>query len=252
MSTLPHRSHERLASTGRHRARGHEWYLGRLFLALVLLGFGTVALLDSAGAVDGDRAVDRWWPVILILAGVLRLLEGGRAPSVSFLFIAIGAVLLLFTTDAVDGDPGEYVGPAILLSVALLVLAHSRVRPLPAATGDDERPGLRVDGILSHPQVASTSSSFRGAFLTAFLGHVTLDLRQARPIPGGAEVTATATLGGVDIIVPHGWSIEVSGTPILGSIHDKSEREEPLPADAPSLRVDGLAVLGDVNLKHEP
>jgi hypothetical protein len=250
MSTLLHRSHERLQPAGRTRLRGHEWYLGRLFLALVLLGFGTVALLDSAGVIDGDRAVDHWWPVILILAGVLRLLEGRRSSTVSLLFIGIGAVLLLFSTDALGGDPGDYVGPAILLSIAVLVLAHSRVRPLPD-TGDDGRPGLRIDGILSHPQVASTSPAFRGAFLTAFLGHVTLDLRQARPIPGGAEVTATATLGGVDIIVPHGWRIEVSGTPILGSVHDKSDRDERLPEDAPVLRVDGLAVLGDVNLKHE-
>ena len=232
---------------GRH---SQDWYLGRLFLALILLGFGVIALLDTAGTINGDRAVDRWWPVILILAGALRLLEGGRSRVVSWALVGVGGALLLFTLDAVHGDPGQYVGPAALILVALVVLAHAKVRPLPAAH-DDGSSGLRVDGIFSRPEASSSSEAFDGAYLTAFLGHVTLDLRQARPASGGAAVTATSTLGGIDVLVPHGWRIELSGTPILGAIHDKTDRSEPPGLDAPLLRVDALAILGDVDIKHE-
>jgi hypothetical protein len=239
----PHTSVEAGAPRGRS-----EWYLGRIFLALVLFGFGLVALLDAAGAVDGDRAVDRWWPSILVLAGLLRLLERRRSQTVSIVFIVAGVVLLLLTTDVLEGDAGSYVGPVILLVAAITVLVHARVRPL-AAAGDD-RGVLRVDGILSGPKVASSSATFPGAFLTAFLGHVRLDLRGARPDRDGAVVTATAVLGGVEILVPPGWQIDVRGTPILGDVEDKTDHASPPAPDAPVLRVDGLAILGNVEVKH--
>jgi cell wall-active antibiotic response 4TMS protein YvqF len=244
-----------MSSTASHPGGGvrwlggsREWYFGRVFMALVLLGFGVVAVLDSAGTLNGDRAIDHWWPTILILAGATRLLEGRRSQTVSLVLVGLGAALLPFTTNLVHGNEGDYVGPAIMIGLALLVLAHARVRPLPA--GGDQTSGLRLDGILSRPEASSSSDSFRGAFLTAFLGHVTLDLRQARPAPG-AIVSATASLGGIDILVPRGWRINVKGTPLLGSIHDKTDRAEPPAEDAPTLEIDALALLGGVDVKHE-
>jgi hypothetical protein len=83
-------------------------------------------------------------------------------------------------------------------------------------------------------------------------GGVTLDLRQARPAPAGASVTATAFFGGIDIIVPRGWRVTLRGTPILGGVNNKTELAPAPPDGAPALLVDALAVLGGVEVKHEP
>lgn len=85
---------------------------------------------------------------------------------------------------------------------------------------------------------------------TAIFGGVTLDLREAR-IDDTATVDAFAFFGGVDILVPRGWRVAVTGTPILGGFEDKTRYDDFLPPDAPVLTVDGLAVFGGVTVANE-
>jgi hypothetical protein len=223
--------------------------LTRPLIGLVLLAFGVVFLLDAAGALDGDEAVDRWWPLILVVAGLFQLAEHRRSHILPLTLIGSGAALLLFTTDVVEGDPGPYIGPAALIAVGLVVLGRWRARRSPGASSADDV--LRVEGIFGGPQVATTSQLFRAATLTAVFGGVTLDLRQARPGPGGATVSATAAFGGIDVIVPRGWRVSVSGTPIFGGIGDKTDRSVTPEPDAPQLDIDALAIFGGVEVKHE-
>jgi hypothetical protein len=220
--------------------------LTRLLLGLVVLALGIVFLLDAAGALDGDRVVDRWWPVLLVAVGVFQLLERPRSRVVPLILVGAGATLLLFTTDVANGDPGPYVGPVILIAIGVAILGRWTSRALPAS-GDDV---VRGAGIFGGPRLASTSQQFRGAALTALFGGVTLDLRQARPVAGGASVTATAAFGGIDILVPRGWKVAISGTPVFGGVEDKTDRSVPPEPDAPILNVDAMAVFGGVEVKH--
>ena len=58
------------------------------------------------------------------------------------------------------------------------------------------------------------------------------------------------SLGGVDLIIPRDWRVTVRGTPILGGVSNLPEGSS-LPDDAPRLRVDALAILGGVEIKHD-
>ena len=85
------------------------------------------------------------------------------------------------------------------------------------------------------------------------LGGVDLDLRQARLAPEGATVTATAVLGGVEILVPPDWRVSMSGTPVLGGIEDARElRHETDDPAAPVLSIDAMAILGGVEIRNTP
>ena len=47
----------------------------RLIPALVLIALGTLFLLDNLGlGIDAGRILSTWWPVLLIAAGVGKLL----------------------------------------------------------------------------------------------------------------------------------------------------------------------------------
>ena len=94
------------------------------------------------------------------------------------------------------------------------------------------------------------SQQFRGASLTAFFGGVTLDLRQAKLAPEGADVDVMTAFGGAQIIVPVGWQVVFSGVPIFGSFEDKTSHAG---ADATSqLRIKGTAMFGGVEAKNSP
>jgi Cell wall-active antibiotics response 4TMS YvqF/Domain of unknown function (DUF5668) len=228
--------------------RGPTFRPGRVLLGLALIGLGVVFLLDRAGTVDAGDLIGDWWPVAIIVLGLVQLAE--RPPSIvgPAIVMGAGAILLLFTTDVLEDSAWNFVWPAVLIAIGVVILVRRGGDRLPLGTGEDV---VRASGIFGGPEVSSSSERFRGASLTAILGGVELDLRQARPAPEGATVSATAAFGGVEILVPRGWRVTTGGTPIFGGIEDKTDRDVDLRPDAPSLHVDAVALFGGVEIKHD-
>jgi predicted membrane protein len=237
-----------------HRARDdarHERVLdlGRLLLGLTIVALGVLYLVDAAGVLDARKAIDEWWPALLVAAGLLTLAE--RPPSVvrGSILTGLGAGLLLFTTDLVEGNAWDYLWPALLILVGMAIVARWTGRTIaPGATDEDV---IRSTAVFGGPKLASTAQSFQGAWLTAIFGGITLDLRDAHPAPDGASINATVAFGGVDILVPKGWRISVRSTPIFGGLDDKTDRSQPPAADAPTLHVDAVSIFGGVSIKHD-
>jgi len=223
--------------------------LGRLLIGLTVLTLGVLFVLDAAGVLDADKAIDDWWPSLIVAAGVLTLAE--RPPSIvrGALLTGVGAVLLLFTTDLLEKDAWDYVWPALLIAGGLLIIARWSGRTI--ARDANQEDVIRSTAVFGGPKLVCNSKRFRGAWLTAIFGGITLDLRDALPVAGGATINATAALGGIDILVPKGWRISIRSTPILGGLDDKTDHSEPPDPDAPTLHVDALTILGGVDIKHD-
>ncbi len=234
----------------RQRPEGEQRVLdlGRLLLGGIVVVLGTLFLLDAADVLNADKAIDHWWPIVILAAGLLTLAE--RPPSVvrGTILTAIGAVLLLFTTNLLEEDAWDYVWPALLVLLGLTIIARWHGRTIVGANGEDV---VRSTAFFGGPKLSSTSQNFHGAWLTAIFGGITLDLREATLSPEGASINATAACGGIDILVPKGWRVSVRSTPIFGGVDDKTDHTQALPADAPTLHVDALTVLGGVDVKHK-
>jgi len=222
--------------------------LGRLWLGSAVVAIGTVFLLDAAGVLSAQRTLDRWWPVLLIAAGVLTLTE--RPPSLvrGTLLTAAGGLLLLFTTDVLEGNAWDYLWPALLIGVGLLIAVRWRGQTV--AAGAREEDVVRATAIFGGPELSCTSQRFQGAWLTAIFAGITLDLRDAVPAPEGATVNVTTAFGGVDVLVPHGWRISVRSTPIFGGFDDKTDHSTAPAEDAPVLDIDAVTLFGGVDIKH--
>lgn len=239
-------------STWLHRAQptGEQRVLdlGRLLLGLAVAALGILFLLDAASVLNADKALEHWWPTIIVAAGLLTLAE--RPPSVvrGTVLTGIGVVLLLFTTNLLEEDAWDYIWPGLLVLLGLLIIARWNGRAIVGTDSDDV---IRSTAFFGGPKLASTSRSFHGAWLTAIFGGITLDLRDAELAPEGASINATTFCGGVDVLVPKGWHISVRSTPIFGGLDDKTDHSQSLPSDAPTLHVDALTVLGGVDVKHE-
>jgi hypothetical protein len=81
---------------------------------------------------------------------------------------------------------------------------------------------------------------------SAVLGGIVLDFREALLSPGVTEVHVLALMGGVQIIVPPGLSVEVSGTAIMGGFGHVERIPGRLDPEVPVLRVHGVAIMGGV------
>lgn len=101
---------------------------------------------------------------------------------------------------------------------------------------------------------ASAKGRWRcGERLTALavLGGCELDLRHAVIEGDEVTITAIAVLGGVEIWVPEGVDVELTGVPVLGG---KSVELAPAPpvAGAPRIVVRAFPVLGGVDVRSRP
>lgn len=85
------------------------------------------------------------------------------------------------------------------------------------------------------------------------LAGMNLDLTQARPAPGGTDVTVNCALAGGDIRVPSTWTI-VSDSRGAGGVTVKGATPDVAPEDraAPQIRVHLRALLGGVTVTRQP
>ena len=83
----------------------------------------------------------------------------------------------------------------------------------------------------------------------AVMGKAVIDLTQVRIAPGTSEIDARAIMGEVKIIVPHNLRVECAGHPLLGEFSCKHRSDARAQPDAPLVRVIGVAVMGNVNVK---
>jgi len=85
----------------------------------------------------------------------------------------------------------------------------------------------------------------RSIDVLAIMGGVGLDFREARFSPGVTNVNVLAIMGGVEILVPPGVRVESNGIGILGGFESL---DQSAPADAPTLRLTGVAIMGGVEI----
>jgi predicted membrane protein len=219
----------------------------RLVIGGSLVAFGVLVFLQQAGYAVAGAIIAGWWPLVIVALGLAHL-PGSRPGSVGALFtMLIGLALLAGTLEIIPGGTLALVWPLVLIWAGLSLLVH-RAGKASTTASDENHLNLSVSwGGISH---VSHAQRFQDANLSALCGGIVLDLRGATLDPDGATIHASATCGGIEIRVPTGWRVEVSGTPVFGA-HETKALEGELPApDAPHLRIEAAAVFGGVEVKH--
>lgn len=87
--------------------------------------------------------------------------------------------------------------------------------------------------------------------VVAVMGGAELDFRQAEIDSDEVVVTAVAVMGGIDITVPEGIDVELTGVPILGGKHLRVADVPVLPG-SPRIRIRAVPIMGGVNVRSKP
>lgn len=217
----------------------------RLVVGLAILSLGILWTLDNLDYLEADYIVV-WWPVVLIVIGILKALDP-RGRTGGFVLAIVGTVLLLGNLAMIDWDLGDLIPLLIALLGAKLIWDAVRRRQAPASSSDPSEivhAFALMGGI--HRQI--TAREFRGGDANAIMGGVELDLRHAQLKDGEtAVIDAFAMWGGVEITVPEGWQVEGEVLPLLGGFDDKTTNRS---GSGPRLLVRGAAVMGAIVVKN--
>lgn len=96
------------------------------FAGIMLIAVGALFLAGTLGTIDVGTLIRRWWPLVLVLVGVERLLLAPHHRTGGFTVMAIGAALLAFTLGAV---PWHWIGrfwPLLLIGLGLWLVLRPR------------------------------------------------------------------------------------------------------------------------------
>jgi len=222
---------------------------GRIFWGLVLILVGVLFLLDRMGQLDFGELIGRWWPLILVAAGLWHLIANQFRDVVGGLFlIVIGAMFQLAKLEILGRSAWHYIWPALIIILGLWVLAGAFRRQAGPKIPTSKEDTLDAFAIFAGLERRIESQNFRGGKATALLGGIDLDFSQVRLAEGKASLELTAILGGIDVRVPRHIRVELDGSPVLGAIEDK-HLYTPVSGGDQTLYIRATAILGGIEIK---
>lgn len=228
-----------------------------LFLGTIIIAVGIIWLLNNLGVIPA-RDVGDYWPVILIVIGLLRVVNT-RSPAGlvwGTIVAGVGTLVLLGNLDLFHFDWQRY-WPVVLIGWGVLILLRPWhwngpwYRHPPPGDGAPAANTVGLWAIFGGSKRQVDSQDFRGGDLSAMFGGVELDLRKAAIAADVAVIDVSAMFGGIEIRVPETWSVESKGVGILGGFSDETRQPTPDPAVKPQrLVVTGTALFGGVAIKN--
>jgi predicted membrane protein len=213
------------------------------------MAFGALLTLDNLGLIEIHN-LSQFWPLVLILVGISKFVQGADATG-ALLWAGAGAAFLASNLGLFQV---KQLWPLLLVVVgARLVLgAMGRGGDAASCVGSkapfvDASDRIDAYAILGGVSRGTNAAAFRQGAASAFMGGCEIDLRHAKITDGPAVFDAFAMWGGIEIKVPEDWAVENRGMGLLGGFVDSTRR--PLQPKG-TLVLTGLAIMGGVEAKN--
>ena len=220
--------------------------------AFLVLG-GVALLLDHMGIISVDR-LWRFWPLLLVCAGIPNLMSPER--RLWGILLITGGVIFQLNELGIGHFRWNDIWPILLIATGLMLMwgaMEARKRPSSPPSGGDPRTTLNEVAIFGGIERRVTSQDFQGGHINAVFGGVEIDLTDANMQVEEATLEINAIFGGIELRVPETWQVAFRGTPIFGGIADKTLRRGSHPPTALPTRVlvlTGAVMFGGVEIKN--
>ena len=247
MARRRERFEERIARRGERGCDGRSGVLGMLFGGMVVV-FGLLMLLSNLNIVRFDD-LWRFWPVVVIVLGVAKVLVA-RSPGgyiMGGIAALVGSLILLDNLDIVRFN-FELIWPILIIGFGLSMLLRTIDRKKYLAGGPAiSSPDISTWVVFSGFKRRIDSQDFKGGDVVALFGGVNIDLRNAAISGDRAVIDLNIMFGGADIRVPENWNVVMKGMALFGGFQDKTIHPKPDPnVKTPELVITGAAIFGGV------
>lgn len=214
----------------------------RSLFGLLLVLIGAAFILNNYFNIF--EGFSSWWPLLIILIGLIQILKRSTSILGGLLIMAIG---FLFMGRNLELIPGELILPLALILVGCWFI-FSRLFGKSKQENMDQ---ISYFTLFSGLKTNNHSQNFKGGSVAAVFGGSDINLRGARISDQGALLELTAVFGGIDIVVPEHWQVQIAGTPVLGGWENKTTYNSKNTNDNEQvLKVNCIAVFGGVTIKN--
>lgn len=241
----------------------------RLLIGLLIVAAGVVLLLEKMQIIEKMNIL-KYWPVILIVIGISKLLQpAGWWYQRFFWGIIITALGVLFLLNNLQylhfGIEALWPILVIIIGFELVrgsMFRHRRIARWRTMVDEDIEPGccsqssraetvdsdfINISSILGGAEYTFTNKKLKGGNVSVIMGGCEIDLRNAEMENDSMILETTAIMGGIGIRVPTHWQVVMQGTPVLGGMNNKTVSPE---NPAKRLFIKGSAIMGGVEIKN--
>lgn len=223
----------------------------RLVFGVLIMVVGVLALLDNLRIFEGIRLIS-FWPAVFIVGGILKMSQSQARSGylIGAIFIMIGSIMTLNNLGIISIRMRDF-WPVILIALGFLVIFKDKAKQTMddmTTTKINESKEGKIDivAIMSGSQGNIASHNFTGGDITAVMGGVELDLRNAS-IETEAVLNVFTFWGGISLKVPNDWSVVNSANAVLGGVDDSTV---PNMSANKRLIITGTSVMGGVEIKN--
>jgi predicted membrane protein len=135
-----------------------------------------------------------------------------------------------------------FMGISVTAWVTSLVISTRLTR------GDESSDDFRVATIMNGGAFRSHATNLKSGTVITIMGGVRIDLRGATLDPSGASLKLNTVVGGLEVLVPEDWAVEVDQEVSGGESTVNVTPLEELPEDAPRLRIHAVLRLGGAEI----
>lgn len=228
----------------------------KVFIGIAIIAAGIILFLDNNFGFNFHINVFELWPLVLIAVGMNYILQPAhsRQSFTGWILTGIGVLFLLDNLDIIYFNFSD-LWPLILILIGVNMLRNHMGKTTEGHVPKNDPDYISLSFILGGGDHAYTSKKLKGGNISAFMGGGKIDLRQASCEGDTLTLDTFAFWGGIEIIVPYHWKVNIHGTPILGGMENQTRSinniegiEVNLPAK--TLVVRGSAIMGAVEVKN--
>jgi predicted membrane protein len=196
------------------------------------------------------------WQMLLIAIGIVIWSASGFKNWGGLIVSLVGAAFLCKEIFLFPVSISRFIWPAIFIVIGLsLIFSKNRpsrcrrknLHPMPSnSSAEDE---LYASYIFSGENRIIVSKNFKGGAVTTIFGGGELNMSQA-DFQGRIELDVKCIFGGLELIVPANWHVQVELHSIMGGVSDK--RPIGLVANNTDkvFVIKGLCVFGGIEIKN--
>lgn len=222
-------------------------------IILVLLGAGF--LLEQFDIISFGDIMRTYWPLILIVLGLVGVLDKKSSKTGSALLLILGLLFQARNLNIININIFRTFWPVLLIFAGLKIIFgkdkifvhkefNSESKRLDASISSQD--SINESSLFSEINTRIESQDFKGGTISSTMSEVNVDLRDAK-INHEATLNISVVMGEVKVYVPSNWKIKYSGKPFMGEFKNRKLPSEDL--DAPVLNINFSVFMGSIYLE---
>jgi len=219
----------------------------KVWIGVLIIIFAVVLLMRN---LDMIPYINIWafWPLFLIVIGLSQILrpEESRQLLSGSIFLIIGGLFMLNNMNIIHFG-FSHLWPIILLLVGFAILRQAMFG---SRAEESENDFLNLTFILGGGDHKFNSKTLRGGKVSAVMGGGKIDLTDADFTEEEIFFDVFAFWGGVELIVPQNWQVNMRAMPILGGAENKTNPDPNGTAPVKRFTIRGTAIMGGMEIKN--